>query len=152
MANEILSRNEINFAIKRLKCASLLQFTLYGFPSVYYGDEIGMQGNRDPFNRKCFDKSETNDEILSWYKKLSEIKTNYVCLKTGRVFDVRYKNGVFSFSKKSDRDVVTVVVNCGTGAATIELSENVIELMCNIKSNKITVNTYDYAVFYKTTE
>ena len=152
MANEILSQNEINFAIKRLKCASLLQFTLYGFPSVYYGDEIGMQGNRDPFNRKCFDKSETNDEILSWYKKLSEIKTNYVCLKTGRVFDVRYKNGVFSFSKKSDRDVVTVVVNCGTGAATIELSENVIELMCNIKSNKITVNTYDYAVFYKTTE
>lgn len=152
MANEILSQNEINFAIKRLKCASLLQFTLYGFPSVYYGDEIGMQGNRDPFNRKCFDKSETNDEILSWYKKLSEIKTNYVCLKTGRVFDVRYKNGVFSFSKKSDRDVVTVVVNCGTGAATIELSENVIELMCNIKSNKIIVNTYDYAVFYKTTE
>lgn len=151
MANESLTRDEIILAVKRLKCASLLQFLLYGFPSVYYGDETGMQGNADPFNRKCFDKSKTNDDILSWYKKLSEIRTDYDCLKTSKVFDVRYKSGVFSFSKKSDHDVVTVVVNCGLKAADIRFNDAVNELTRGIKCNKMTVNTYDFAVFYKMT-
>lgn len=151
MANESLTRDEIILAVKRLKCASLLQFLLYGFPSVYYGDETGMQGNADPFNRKCFDKSKTNDDILSWYKKLSEIRTDYDCLKTGKVFAVRYKSGVFSFSKKSDHDVVTVVVNCGLKAADVRFNDAVNELTRGIKCNKMTVNTYDFAVFYKMT-
>ena len=152
MSKEKLTVEEKNLAIKRLKCASLLQFTLYGFPSVYYGDETGMQGNADPFNRQCFDKSNADEEILSWYKKLSQIKTNYECVKTGRVFDVRYSGGVFSFSKKSDKDVLTVILNCGTVPAEIKLKQKATELMRNIKTDKITVNTYDYAMFYKTIE
>ena len=34
--------------------ASFLQFTLPGAPSIYYGDEAGMEGYRDPFNRRTF--------------------------------------------------------------------------------------------------
>ena len=61
------------------------------------------------------------------------------------------KSGVFSFSKKSDHDVVTVVVNCGLKAADVRLNDAVNELTRGIKCNKMTVNTYDFAVFYKMT-
>ena len=37
--------------VKRLKLASLIQYLLPGVPCLYYGDEAGMEGYRDPFNR-----------------------------------------------------------------------------------------------------
>ena len=52
MEFETLSSYEYELGVKALKCASLLQFTLYGVPCIYYGDEIGMEGNKDPFNRR----------------------------------------------------------------------------------------------------
>lgn len=39
---------------RRLKLASLLQFTLPGIPCIYYGDEAGLEGYKDPFNRSCY--------------------------------------------------------------------------------------------------
>lgn len=41
--------------LRFLRLAALLQFTLPGVPCIYYGDEIGMEGYADPFNRGCFD-------------------------------------------------------------------------------------------------
>ena len=40
--------------VRLLKCAAALQYTLPGVPSVYYGDEAGLQGYKDPFNRGCY--------------------------------------------------------------------------------------------------
>ena len=40
--------------VSMMKLASLIQYTLPGVPSLYYGDEAGMQGMKDPFNRACF--------------------------------------------------------------------------------------------------
>ena len=47
-----------------MKMASLIQFTLPGVPSVYYGDEVGMQGMKDPFNRGCMQWDNKNTELL----------------------------------------------------------------------------------------
>ena len=41
-------------AIKQLKMAAVLQYTLPGVPYLYYGDENGMEGHIDPFCRFCF--------------------------------------------------------------------------------------------------
>lgn len=50
---------------RRLVClAYALLFTLPGIPSVYYGDEIGMQGYKDPFNRAYFDWGSTEAHII----------------------------------------------------------------------------------------
>ena len=35
---------------KFYKTALLMQFSLIGAPTIYYGDEIGMKGNEDPDN------------------------------------------------------------------------------------------------------
>ena len=37
-----------------MKMASAIQYTLPGVPSLYYGDEAGMEGYQDPFNRGCY--------------------------------------------------------------------------------------------------
>ena len=149
MANEVLTEEEIALGIKRLKCATLLQFFLYGFPSVYYGDETGMQGNKDPFNRKCFDLSRANDEILKWYKFIAALRNGHKCLSQGKIDNVYAKNGLIAFTQTGDKEVALIVVNAGDKIAEIKLKNATYEFMRDIKTDKITVNTYEYAIFYK---
>ncbi len=61
-------------ATELLKIASFLQFTLPGIPSIYYGDEIGMEGGRDPFNRLPFPWYRENEELLEHYRNLAEMR------------------------------------------------------------------------------
>ncbi len=84
---EILSTANISparfaTAVRRLKLASLLQFTVFGIPSLYYGDEVGMEGYRDPFCRRPFpwhevegeNPSPVRTELLSHYRGLGELR------------------------------------------------------------------------------
>lgn len=62
-------------ATKKLKIAVLLQYFLTGVPSVYYGDEIGMEGYEDPINRKPFD-TQVDADILEHYIYLGNLRKN----------------------------------------------------------------------------
>ena len=61
-------------AVRRLKLAALLLFTHLGSPTVYYGDEGGMEGLEDPANRAFFLPEDEDREILRYYRKLAEIR------------------------------------------------------------------------------
>lgn len=70
-----LNREEYNRGKSRLKIASLLQYFLPGVPTVYYGDEIGMQGYEDPINRRAYPTNGGDSEILTHYQKLGAIRS-----------------------------------------------------------------------------
>ena len=55
------------------KLAALIIFSLPGMPSIYYGDEAGLQGMKDPFNRKPYPWGMEDTELLNWYKTVSSI-------------------------------------------------------------------------------
>lgn len=97
--------------VSMMKMASLIQFTLPGVPSIYYGDEIGMQGMRDPFNRACMDWENPNDELLKWYKRLGEIRRGCKALVSGEIEFVYADNSSFAYVRKSDDNAVLVAVN-----------------------------------------
>ena len=65
-------------AARLLKLASALQFTVFGIPSVYYGDEVGMEGYHDPFCRFPFPWHDLDDptrvELLTHYRALGELR------------------------------------------------------------------------------
>ncbi len=67
----------LSLAKKRLKIASLLQFTLPGVPSVYYGDEVGLQGFEDPMNRAPFPWGKEDEELLDHYRFLGAFRKKY---------------------------------------------------------------------------
>ncbi len=73
--NYRLTPEEYETGKKRLILASCLQYFLPGVPSVYYGDETGMQGFEDPINRRPFPKAEERDEeILAHYRYLGKFR------------------------------------------------------------------------------
>ncbi|MBQ5810347.1 MAG: glycoside hydrolase family 13 protein, partial [Clostridia bacterium] len=65
-----LDAHQRETAVSRLKLAAVLQYTLPGIPSLYYGDEAGLEGYTDPFCRGCFPWGKANTELTEFYRTL----------------------------------------------------------------------------------
>jgi glycosidase len=87
-----IPETEYKGAVERLKTAVLLQYTLPGVPSVYYGDEVGMQGFIDPLNRRCYPWGKENKEILEYYKKLGQIRSSFSAFESGEYNIIKKDN------------------------------------------------------------
>lgn len=99
-------------ATELVKLASALQYTLPGIPCVYYGDEIGMEGFEDPFNRRCYPWGEGDKELLKWYKKLGRMRgLERELFAHGKYCSVDTDGGVMFFKRKTERDELYVIVN-----------------------------------------
>lgn len=61
-------------SVQKLFAAIIIWALMPGIPCIYYGDEIGMVGGRDPFNRGCFVFEKKNEEIYLHYKKLLKFR------------------------------------------------------------------------------
>jgi cyclomaltodextrinase len=74
-----------NEDINRMKLAALFQFTFFGVPCIYYGDEIGMTGGPDPDCRKCmvWDEDEQDRDLLAFYRTLIALRLDHSALRTG---------------------------------------------------------------------
>ena len=89
-------------ALKRLCLAAFMQMTFPGVACIYYGDEIGMQGLEDPFNRKPFTWRNVDVDLLEFYKNLAAVRSGSDCLRFGEI-DVLYaKDDVFVYSRHTE--------------------------------------------------
>ena len=98
-------------AVKCVKLASLLQFTLCGVPSVYYGDEIGMQGYIDPLNRKCFNWDKQDEQLKEWYKFLGKLRNDYDAFSDGEFNEEFVGEGVYAFKRVGKKSQLFIIVN-----------------------------------------
>ena len=120
-AAKVQNRKE---ATKLVKIASALQYTLPGVPCVYYGDEAGMEGFDDPFNRKCYPWGNVDTDLIKWYKKLGAVRKNeHEVFAHGRYCGIDTEGGVMFFKRKAEDDVVYVIVNNSGSAYTPKLPE-----------------------------
>lgn len=97
--------------ISMMKLASLIQYTLPGVPSLYYGDEAGMQGMKDPFNRACFPWDNINKELYKWYKRLGEIRRGCKAFKEGSFEPLYAADGAIAYVRRSEENSVLTAVN-----------------------------------------
>ena len=65
-----------------------------GVPCLYYGDEIGLDGGKDPDNRRCmpWDENEWDQEMLSFTRQVVQLRANSPALKEGG-FQLLYAEG-----------------------------------------------------------
>jgi len=106
-----LSDESYEKGIKLVKLASAIQFTLPGIPSIYYGDEIGMQGYADPFNRGCFIEENAEESLLSHYRKLGEIRKNNSCFKEGNFRFVSCERACIAYVREDENASLLVIAN-----------------------------------------
>jgi glycosidase len=106
-----LTDNEYALAKELLKTATILQYTLPGFPSIYYGDEAGVEGGGDPFNRTFYPWGNEDTDLLQWYKKLGEIRNNLTCLKEGRFIPYSAMLSCVAYNRDNGNEKIMVIAN-----------------------------------------
>ena len=73
-SGQTLNQRQRETGVARLKLAAMLQYLLPGVPCLYYGDEAGLEGYRDPFNRACYPWGREDKELLDWYRALGAMR------------------------------------------------------------------------------
>ena len=93
---------DMHFAERRMVLAICLQMTLPGMPTVYYGDEIGLTGYADPFNRRCMDWKKDGGVLLNQTKLFTDLRHKNSSLRTGLCRFIYEKDGVIAFIRYSE--------------------------------------------------
>ena len=126
MAHKSLGDDEYAKGVKFLKLASILQYTLPGVPSLYYGDEAGMHGYIDPFNRGTYPWGSENKELLSWYRMLGRLRAACPAFDGGEFLPVYSDAGHIAYIRRRDEDEILIGVNRWCDPEPVALPESFI--------------------------
>ena len=101
--------------VNKARLAFLFQFGYPGAPAIYYGDEIGLTGGKDPECRGAFpwNESHWNKDLREWVKALIALRKRHVALRRGGFerlcMDV--EDGCYSFARTHPEGSVAVLLN-----------------------------------------
>ena len=95
----------------KLRMAYAIIYTLPGVPCLYYGDEIGMQGYRDPFNRGfyCWDSHE--ERLKPVLAQLAQLRHTCEAFRTGELRVLRAEGGVLHYQRIGEFEAAEIIVN-----------------------------------------
>ena len=86
--------------------------TLPGLPTVYYADEVGLEGYSDPFNRRTFPWGDEDEVLLSHFRLLGKIRNSYKVYRRGEFKLIYLNDEILIFKRTSKKyDYVTVINN-----------------------------------------
>lgn len=117
-----LSAEQRAVATERLKIAAILLYTFFGVPCIYYGDEIGMEGYSDPFCRKPFAWDLIDEDILSHYRWLGELRSRYTVFRDGDYRELYHDDNCIVFERRKGKEAVITVANLGNNKYTLRFN------------------------------
>lgn len=108
-----LPPERIESARRRLKLAAVLQFTMPGSPTIYYGDEVGLQGFEDPFNRRTFPWEREDRDLLAFYRRLCMLRAESETLAKGELRFLRSNGSLLRYERRTAHARLVIMVNRG---------------------------------------
>jgi len=113
----------------RLLCAAYTVLaTLPGFPTVFYADEVGLEGYSDPFNRMPYPKRICN-ELLSHYRQIGKIRRTEKVLRDGDLVLVRISDDILTYARVKGRSALVTVLNNGRRDILVSFKKKVTEII-----------------------
>lgn len=143
--NYEFSEETLAFSKKRFKLASILNYTLPGVPSIFYGDEAGMTGWSDPLNRGTYPWGREDQDLVEFFQKLGKLRKQNKSILLGDIEFV--EDSVLRFERIGKRGKLIVLANntgnkkvcgvCGIDIITKEKINGIIKpySACVIKEN-----------------
>jgi glycosidase len=112
---------------QRLRLASLVQYTLPGMPTVYYGDEVGVTGADDPDNRRTYPWPQTGGKpdtaLQAHYAALGALRAATPVLRDGSLVGLYTDDaaGVVAYGRKDGTQAAVVAIDKGATAQTVSI-------------------------------
>ena len=130
-----LDKDELERGIRLLRMAYTILATVPGIPTVFYGDEVGLEGYKDPFNRRAYPWDNPITEIRDFYQKIGNIRLNNSVYKDGRFNLLYLDNEVLIFSRDNGDDILFTVINNSSEKFDLEFTLDA-EALINSESGK----------------
>ncbi|XOQ37774.1 MAG: Aamy domain-containing protein [Lactococcus sp.] len=108
--------------LTKLDLAVGLLMTLPGVPTIYYGDEAGLIGHKDPENRAFFPWANINAATLKIYQKWIKIRQSTPVLTTGNL-SLFYSDRIFGFIRSDFQETAVFIFNISNQGMMVDFNE-----------------------------
>ena len=106
-----LTPNQLLTARQRLLMASFMQYTLPGSASLYYADEAGMEGYKDPFNRRTYPWGREDRELLTHHRLLGRLRKEQEALRIGDIEFFHTEDQQIGYSRTLGNTRLRIYIN-----------------------------------------
>ncbi len=106
-----MTAEERSLGLARLKAGATLLYAFPGSPTLYYGDEAGMEGFEDPFNRRPYPWGQEDPDLLAHFKALGQARKTWPALRKGDLHYVAAKGHLLAFTRTWEGETVLAAAN-----------------------------------------
>ena len=143
-----MSKSQKQTAVKKLMCAYTILATIPGLPAIFYGDEAGLEGYGDPFNRKPYPWGKENKTLISHYRKIAKIRENcQSAYKTGEFKLIKLTEDTLIFARYATKYAYITVANNSQSTLTIEFDNPAVSQLSNCKNPTHLITPYCAEIF-----
>ncbi len=109
--------------VKKMKLAVVFLMTYTGAPVIYYGDEVGMRGGKDPDCRRCmiWEKDRQNHHLLDLYKRMVKLRRENIVLRRGNFHSLYGVGGIYCFLRDLNGEKIIVALNNSSKNKKVEV-------------------------------
>ena len=147
LMNIRMSKEEREVAEAKLMSAYTVLATLPGIPTIYYGDEAGMEGYSDPFNRRTYPWGNESKKLLKHYKKIGKIRRDNPVYKDGDFKLLYLTNETLIFERVNKNERFITVFNNSCKNISIRFKRKVTDVISNISSNTFEIKSNSASIF-----
>ena len=105
----------------RLRLAGMLLYGFPGSPTLFYGDEAGMQGFEDPLNRGTYPWGREDTGLLDFFRALGRLRKERRSLQSGSLTYIYAQGGGLVITREHEGETTMVALNAGDEALTLML-------------------------------
>ena len=147
-----LNSEDRKIALSREKLCAALQFALPGCACIYYGDEAGMEGFEDPFNRAFYPWGNEDTDLVEYYKTLAKLKNSHTALQTGKISFTWQNRTNFGFTREDENENILVCANVDDDPLFVTCDEPgiIFSVGCTYDGERLTVSKNGAAMIAET--
>ena len=106
---------------KKLRLAGMLLYSFPGSPTLYYGDEAGMQGFEDPLNRGTYPWGREDELLLAFFQRLGQLRAERSSLRRGGIRYLYAQGGGLVIERRCGGERTVTALNAGGQVLTLTL-------------------------------
>ena len=145
-AEYTLSPEEYAKGTSLVQLAALLLYTFPGSPTVYYGDEIGMEGFEDPFNRHTYPWDGQDKSLLERFTLLGQLRSAHPALQDGGLFYHYVEGNGLAYSRHLGDDYIMTICNAGAESLIVGLPSTWLEATDLLSGQRFTAQDGSFSV------
>lgn len=146
MANNYLTQAEYKRGKKLLEICYALSYFLYGVPSLYYGDEAGLQGDLDPYNRRCYNWESADNGLIAGFMRLGGVRSRVPQLKNGRCEVVAADKGFFAFKRINENGELLFCCNLNGFTQIVTLTDSMKNELSGKQASKFEIPPESFTI------